>query len=69
MSVDKLQLVRVYNDLSTLSPFCSNINMPRFSKKCSNPLHDDRVEDFHNIKLIDSRARGLAKVVNALKVP
>ena len=41
--------------------------MPKFSKKCSNPLHDDRVKDFHNIKLIDPRARGLAKVVNAFK--
>ncbi len=41
--------------------------MPKFSKKCSNPLHNDRVKDFHHINLIDPRARGLAKVVNAFK--
>ncbi len=26
----------------------SNINMPKFSKTCQNPLHDDRLKDFHN---------------------
>ncbi len=41
--------------------------MPKFSKKCSNPSHDDWVKDVGNIKLIDLRARGLGEVLNALK--
>ncbi len=40
--------------------------MPKFSK-CSYPLHDDQVKDFHNIKLIDPRAHGLVERVNAFK--
>ena len=41
--------------------------MPKFSKKCSNPSHDDWVKDLLNIKLLDLQARGLAEIVNALK--